>query len=345
MAALCTAPLLGLLLAVAPTAHAAPDPDLTITDVDLSKPAVAVSGLNLAPVDVTVKAGYDSSNPADDDITLVVMLERTSGTGPLDAIFSTSLKRTSGQLQNGVWTGRLNVPSTANGTFAVTGVMTGPYGYPASPMNDPTPFAGPALAVTGYNLPSVTAAVSPKVVPFGSPFSIRWAVTNSATGKPYGSRIPVRLGIDTGCVEGIGGPLVRTGTDGIVTKSYAAADAKSVLCLQMLGDPFVIKNLGLVVAKPGIVSASPSKTSAPVGTVVPVNGSVAGAPWNCKVWLQRQYGATQWRSVGSGAVRTSGRFTLSAQPAYKGLIPYRAYMPTCGSYQAGISKAFYIRGL
>lgn len=318
MAALLAAPLVGLLLGGAPTAHAAPDPNLTITDVDLDKTAVAVSGLNTVPIKATVKGGYDSTEPGDEDLVLNVILERTGGTGPLKAIFSTDLKRVSGTLQNGVWSGTLNATSTANGTFKVTGVATGPWGAPVggTPF-DATPYDGPSLAVTGTHLPKVTASVSPKVVPFGSPYSIRWAITDTATGKPYG----------------------------IVTKSYKAADADFLNCLRLTGAPYDIGGQWLFVARPGIVSAAPSKASAPVGTIVPVNGSVAGAPYRCKVSLQRLYGASQWREVTWGFTRQSGRFTVNAQPAYKGLIPYRVYFPTCNRYQAGVSKVFYIRGL
>jgi hypothetical protein len=238
----------------------------------------------------------------------------------------------------------LNVPSTANGTFKVTGVYAMPFGYmPPGPV-DPTPYDGQTITVSGYNLPRITASVSPRVVPFGSPYSIRWAVTNSATGKPYGSRIPVLLGLDNECAEYVGGFVTRTDTNGIVTRSYQAASADALNCLRLEGKPFAIHGLGLFVARPGIVSAVPSRTSAPVGTIVPVNGSVAGAPHNCKVWLQRLYGATQWRSVSSGSIRQSGRFTVNAQPAYRGLIPYRVYFPACYRYQAGSSKVFYIRG-
>jgi hypothetical protein len=89
----------------------------------------------------------------------------------------------------------------------------------------------------------------------------------------------------------------------------------------------------------------PSKTSAPVGAIVPVTGNVLGATAPCPVLLQRLYGASQWRGVSTGVVRTSGRFTVSAQPAYKGLIPYRVYFAACGRFQLGISKTFSIRGL
>ena len=83
---------------------------------------------------------------------------------------------------------------------------------------------------------------------------------------------------------------------------------------------------------------------APVGTVVPVNGSVYRVTSSCPVHLQRLYGASQWRTVSSAKLRSSGRFTVNAQPSYRGLIPYRAYFPTCYNVVAGVSKTFYIRG-
>jgi hypothetical protein len=345
MAALLTAPLVGLLLGAMPSAEAAPDPNLTVTDVTLSRTTVAVSGLNLVPVTVTVKAGYDSTEPGDQDATLFVILQRTGGTGPLRYMFSTNLKRTAGTLNNGTWTGPLNVPSTANGTFKVTGVMPRTFGLSTGDTTEPTPFAGPSVTVAGYHLPKITASVSPRIVPFGSPYSIRWAVTDAATGKPYATRITVLLGIDNECAEYAGGLIVRTDTNGLVTRYYKAADANAVNCLRLSGKPFDISGLGLVVARPGIVSAVPSKTAVPVGTIVAVNGNVLGPPVGCKVILQRLYGATQWRGVSVGNVRQSGRFTVYAQPAYKGLIPYRVYFPGCYQYQPGLSKVFSIRGL
>ncbi len=202
-AVLLTAPLVGLLVGAMPSAQAAPNPRLTITDVTLNRTSVAVSGLNTVPIGVTVKGGYKSSEPGDLDLTLNVVLERTSGTGPLRTIASTDLKLTAGTLDNGTWTGPLYATSTANGTYKVTGVMTGPYWEPVygTPV-DPTPFDGQTVTITGTHLPKITASVSPKVVPFGSPYSIRWAVTDSATGKPYGTRIPVGWGSpSTTCVS------------------------------------------------------------------------------------------------------------------------------------------------
>ena len=344
MAALLTAPLAGLLLGAIPTAaQAAPDPALTIDSVTLNKTSVAVSGLNTVPVTVTVKGVFDTGSPDDAKVPVNVLLERTGGSGQARTLFSTNLVRNQAA---GTWSGPLNVPSTANGTFKVTGVMTGPF-YPGSgSMADPTPYAGQTLTVTGTHMPKFAASVTPKVVPFGKPYSIKWAVSDSETGKPYGSRIRVELGVDSLCVEYFGGGYTHvTDTNGVVTKAYTADDANGINCLLIPGVPTTNAWLSFGIARPAIVSAAPSKTSAPVGSIVPVNGSVYGAPYSCPVQLQRLYGATQWRTVSVGSVRASGRFTLTAQPAYKGLIPYRAYMPTCGRYVAGVSKVFSIRGL
>lgn len=327
-----------------PSAQAAPDPDLTISQVTLDRTSVAVSGLNTYPINVTVKGGYHSGEPGDANIVLNVGLTRTGGTGERAGIVSADLKRTAGTVENGTWTGRLNVASTANGTFKVTGVSTGPYGAPnpGTPV-DPTPYSGQTITVKGTNQPKITASVNPRVVPFGKPYSITWVVTNSATGKPYGTRIPIGLGVDTPCAEG-GSPLYKTGTNGAITKAYTAADAGALNCAHLYTDPYYITGQWLFPARPSVVAAVPSKTSARVGTVVPVNGSVAHVTGSCPVQLQRLYGRTQWRAVSSGAVRQSGRFTVNAQPSYKGVIPYRVYFPGCQPFVAGVSKTFTIQG-
>ncbi|MEV5960777.1 hypothetical protein AB0L70_03385 [Kribbella sp. NPDC051952] len=347
MAALLAAPLVGLVLGAMPTmsitAQADPNPALHVTSVALNKTSVAVSALNTVPVTVTVKGSYDDAS--DPKITVYVILERTAGTGQNTALLSTNLPLT-GTLQNATWSGPLQVPSTANGTFKVKSVFAGTYNPGSGDMTEPTPYDGPSIVVKGTNIPRLSASVTPKLVPFGQGYSIKWAVTNSATGKPYGSKIRVVLGNDNGCVEFTGARDPRlTDTNGIVTKSYLASDAGYLNCLLLPGDPETIGWLSLFVARPGIVSAAPSKTSAPVGSIVPVNGSVAGAPTACKVNLQRLYGATQWRNVGTANIRSSGRFTANAQPAYRGQIPYRVSFPACYNYAAGLSKVFYIRGL
>jgi hypothetical protein len=334
---------------VAPVASAvperasSPDPNLTVTSVSLGREAVAVSGLNAVVVPVTVVGGYKTTESG--TVFLNVFLDRTGGTGPARYMVAALLALDSGTVQNGTWKGSLYVPSTANGTFRVSGVMQGTIidGSDGS-MTTPTPFAGPTITVTGVHQPRIGVSIIPKVVPFGSAYTARVAITDSTTGKPYGSKINVQITWDNLCVEHDGDRYL-TNTSGIVDRPYPAAAADALNCVRLRGRAFDTASLGWWVARPGIVGATPSRTSAPVGTVVPVNGTVAGAPSNCKVVLQRLSGATVWRGVSQDVVRQSGRFTVLAQPPYAGNVIYRVYLPTCSRFQAGYSKSFVIRGL
>lgn len=339
-----------LLAAVtAPAASAVPeqtsyvDPDLTVTSVTLGRTAVAVSGLNTVAVPVTVVGGYATTGSY--TIYLNVFLDRTGGTGPARYMVAALLTLTSGTNQSGTWTGSLYVPSTANGTFKVTGVLQGQIidGSDGS-MTTPTPYAGPSITVTGLHQPKIGVSIIPKIVPFGSAYKARVAITDSATGLPYGSRINVQITVDNLCVE-YDGDRYLTNTSGIVERSFPAGAADALNCVRLRGRAFDTAGFGWWVARPGIVAATPSKTSVKVGTVVPVNGSVAGAPSNCPVILQRLSGATAWRGVSQDVVRQSGRFTVLAQPPYAGNVIYRVYFPKCSRYQAGYSKSFVIRGL
>jgi hypothetical protein len=335
---------------VAPTATAvpraaeSPDPKLTVTSVTLGRSTVAVSGLNRVAVPVTVKAGYNSDDPQDDDTLLNVFFKRTGGVGPIRYMIAGHLKRTAGTLKNGTWTGTVDVPSTANGTFKAYGVLPG-FTLDGSDgsMTSETPFDGPSIAVTGYHLPRLGVSVIPKVVPFGSAYQLKAAIWDSATGKPYGTRIPLQVVNDNLCVEYDAGSRL-TDAAGILYTSFPAAAADSLNCVRVRGKFFDTIGLGFFPLRPGIIAAVPSRYVVPINTIVPVNGTVAGAPFRCPVILQRLYGATQWRNASQDIVRQSGRFTVLAQPSYRGNNIYRAYFPTCGRYQAGVSKTFVIRG-
>jgi hypothetical protein len=343
LAALLVTPLAALAL-TAPAAQADPDPRLSITKVELNKASVAVSSLNTVPVTLTVTGGFDSTDPHDKDLTLHAYLKRT--TGAAKTLISMELIRKTGTTQGGTWQGIVNVPSTANGTLEVSGVMTGAFFPGSGDMTTPTPVPNPPkLTVIGTNQPKITSRVIPNPLPFGQGYSIRWSVINGQTGMPYGTKLKVWLANDNGCVESFGGPVYLTDTQGYVTKSYPASFADFGNCLLLPGYPIPIGGANTVPDRPGIVSAVPAKTSAPVGAVVLVNGTVAGAPSGCPVNLQRLYGATAWRNVSTGKVRqASGKFVLYAQPAYKGNIPYRVSFPVCYNFRAGLSKTFTIRG-
>ncbi len=334
---------IGSTMVAVPAAQAAPDPQLTITSVTLGRTSVAVSGLNTVAVPVRVKGGYDSTDPAHANTSLVAYLFRTAGTGQLTTMIATDLVRVAGTVQDGEWLGTLAVPSTANGTFKVISVQVGPYVVDKRGP-DPVAVDGPSLTVAGYHLPRLTASVIPRVVPFGSGFTVRAAVTDSATGKPYGTKIPLRFAATAAWCRQPLHPGSLTSTAGIAQTSYEGALADVSNCIRLRNGAFDKLILTILVARPAIVAAVPAKTSVPVNTVVAVNGSVAGAPTACPVTLRRWHSSGVWVNASHAAVRPSGRFTLTAQPPYRGSNTYRVDFAVCGRYQAGSSKSFVIRG-
>jgi hypothetical protein len=338
LAALLAAPLMALTLGTATTAQAA-DPHLQVESLVLDRPSVAVSSLNTVPVTITLKG---TAGPSEYD-SYYVAFERVAGSGPKDDLYSMPLELIKGTPQDGTWQGVVNVPSTVNGTIKAVRVIAGGFllGCTQCSEDYPVNVNGPSLAVTGTHIPKLTTTFSPAVVPYNSPFSIKWTLTDSQTGKPYGTKLKVMLREDNGCVEGDFTTTTLTDTAGSITKKYPAGNY--VICFMVPGKPAPIFSDGAIPTRPGIVTATPSKASAPVGTIVPVNGTAQSA-YNCPVNLQRLYGATAWRTVDTAKVRSSWRFTVNAQPAYKGKIPYRAQLPACNNVLAGVSKTFYITG-
>lgn len=333
LAALLVVPLLGLNVSSAEAA-----PALTVT---LSKGSVAVSSLNTVPVTVTVEGSY-ADLPYNN--VVYVQFKRTSGPGPLTEFSSMPLALVDGDGTPGLWQGTVNVPSTASGSVEPTAVDG--YEFVAgNPPNAPAPVASPpVLVVNGVHIPKLTSLVTPKVVPYDKPWTVRYTVTDSATGKPYGTRLKLQTGHEERCLEKNESTSVLSDTNGNYVQAWAAQAYGDVTsCLRIPGKPGWISRLVTPVWRPAAITAAPSKTSAPVGTIVPVNGSVFNGS-NCQVVLQRLYGATAWRAVGTSTVRLSGRFTLNAQPSYRGNISYRAYLPTCRDKVAGTTKPFVIRG-
>ncbi|MFF1818983.1 hypothetical protein ACFVWG_16910 [Kribbella sp. NPDC058245] len=342
LATLLTVPVAGAVLTAAP-AQAAP-PDMTINAVTIDRPSVAVAGLNTVPVTITVKGSITNGDPTQKDTPLYADLKRV-GTVPagIDWVVSDSLKMVSGDETSAVWQGKVNVPSTANGSLKITGFHIGVY-YPPSGSNDePTLVDGPAIQVNGVHQPKFTATVTPTVATQGKPVTIKWQVTDSDTKKPYGSKLRVIVADDNGCVERVGGAgTVLTDTAGVIVSKTFSDDA--IHCILVPGSQAPIGGSSIGLNHPGVVTAVPSKTSAKVGTIVPVNGVVKVNPLYCPVNLQRLYGATQWRTVGTAKSDSRKRYVLNAQPAYKGKIPYRVQFPTCYNYVTAYSPTFWITG-
>ncbi len=327
----------------APTAAAARvptavDPALTIHSVTLSRAAVAVSGLNVVPVEVRVSASYDPARP---DVPLSVMLDRAAPGGSLLWMTASNLPRVSGTAAAGVWAGTLHVPSTAGGSFKVTGVAAG-FDSPGTPlMTEPTPFDGPTLAITGLHQPKITATTYPNPVPVGSAYALGGKVVDSATGLPYPTRITVEIGVDNTCVE-YGGVKISSTTAGTFAHRLPASSAEWVNCAQLKNGTTFIEGVAVLSRRPGELGAWPSATSGRVGTSIPVYGTARNAKL-CPVELQRLRGSTQWRQVALSRVRESGRITLLAPLTEAGAPIFRVYLPRCKNYVDAATTPFGIR--
>ncbi|WP_405063213.1 hypothetical protein OG474_16690 [Kribbella sp. NBC_01505] len=337
-AALLAAALTFMTLGTAPVAHATP-PEFELKSLTLNRGKIAVSSLNTVPVTVTVWA---AAEPTGFD-TFYVGFAREDGAAPL--LYSEPLKLLEGELMRDKWQGVVNVPSTVNGTIKATQVVAGRFHCLLCPVDNPhevNGVAAPTLKVLGTHIPKISATFTPKRVPAGKPFTLKWTVTDSQTGKPYGPRIRMTPAKGACGSEGQTGRTVLSDLNGAVT--VKASDTAALYCLQLPGNPASIARLATSVPSVPVISAVPSRTSAPVGAVVPVEGKAATAS-GCTVNLQRLYGATAWRTVSTAKVRSSSRFTLTAQPAYQGNIPYRAQLPACRNMIAGVSKTFTIKGI
>jgi hypothetical protein len=100
---------------------------------------------------------------------------------------------------------------------------------------------------------------------------------------------------------------------------------------------------GRVDVKVGIgIRAKP--TSLPAGTVGYVEGNVNPATHaGQNVYLQR-YSGGAWRIVSTAVIRTSGRFTLAAQPPGKATYRYRVYKASDALHTYNVTSAFAIVG-
>lgn len=311
------------------------DPGLTVHSVTLSRASVAVSGLNVVPVQVHVSASHPAA-----DVPLSVLFERTADGGSLRSLAASNLPRVSGTGGAGVWSGTLRVPSTAGGEWKVTAVLAG-LNLPESPvMTDPTPFDGPTLSVTGLHQPRITLTTYPNPVPLGSAYAVGGKVVDSATGLAYGTQIPVEIGVDNFCVE-YTRPVVRSTTAGTFAYRLPASAAEWVNCAILTNGGTYITSVTISPARPGWVGALPTAVTGPVGTFVTVHGKSNAA--FCAVQLQRLRGDSQWRTVAVSRVRESGRITLLAPLAEAGRLIFRAYLPTCTSFGAAAGRPFLVR--
>jgi hypothetical protein len=260
---------------------------------------------------------------------------RTGGAGTLPASWSVA-KLASGTDADGTWTTSFYLPSTADGTWSVTSAIDcSDASFPAFAVS-----GSPTFAVTGHHQPRITWGYVPNPVPLANPYvTIKGRVYDADTGAGLAG---IRLGRaeDTYCINGIGDGsttlqhLATTNSNGYYAIASSRDNPFYLQCLGVYGtrriNPdgfavFVWSREAWFNYLPA-VSAAAASSSVPHGTIDTVSGTVIGTP-RCPIRLQRLHGSTAWRTVNSGYVRASGRYTLSAQPPSVGRFIYRTYYP------------------
>jgi hypothetical protein len=319
-----------------------------LTAVSVSPGAVAVRGLDL--VQVTVSATF--SDTAWGDPEMVVLHRTTKGAwdrsapGELLAI----LRRSSGSGSAGTFTGTVQVPSSAHGSWRVALIgWPGPFGPAIDVTTSGLPPA--TLAVTGTHRPRMRFSVVPQPVPYPQTRAVaRAAMSFDDTRAPI-SGLTVGFGTDNSCAERIGpDATVRTDSHGVAARRITVS-GPWVTCawVPFPGSSRELSNPGWAVGAGlprlgTVTSAAPSRASARRRTAVPVTGHVAAlvVPARNPVQLQRLVGRT-WRTVNTALVRSSARFTVTANPP-RGRNYYRMTFPGTTEYGPSTSSTFTITG-
>ena len=347
-------------LAVAAPAQAVTGP--TVDHVTLSKTSLAMSGIHMAAQTLTAHIVDPTAAPvvptpppgARPSPVWMFELTATGGTGTLRAMHVLPVL-TAGTLADGTWYATVNMPSTADGIWALSRVSR----------CDSSDCGGSSFAVTGAPTFPVTGVHQPRlslrVIPSPLPYPrtggvVKGRVVDADTGLGMPG-IPVGFGADTNCVQfppdgPIAFPVVKvTNAGGNV--AFAPSNLRQLSCVGILGplrsnsdgySVFPVFRTFSVPVRP-IVTAKPMATSAQVGTPVRVRGAVYGhTRTGTIVVIQQLHGRTAWRTVVYAAVGTTGYYSAWPAPTVRGTNVYRAVSPVQDLMAYAVSKTFTVRG-
>ncbi|WP_125802732.1 hypothetical protein [Actinoplanes sp. ATCC 53533] len=262
------------------------------------------------------------------------------------------LRLAEGTEQDGIWTGSIPVTSAWRGKIEPIQIFAYDQKLQALTVDPRTVVDTPSLRVRSSHRPAIDMTFSPEPAPAGKPVTQRIRAWDTTTGKPW-ANLPLRLGIDTDCVESSTGVAARTRADGTYQRTLSAERWQWAQCVWVPGinqptmpypPTMIASDSGGVRTQRYSVSATPAAKSVPAGTNVNVNGSATPLHKGKFMHLQRLYADKTWRKVSTGTVRASGRFTIVASPPGKATYSYRVYAPGDTYAVGGISKVFTIRG-
>jgi hypothetical protein len=356
-------------LAASPAAGAAQgDTPTEVVSASLSRASIAVRGLATVPLTVAVRLrdpeGVTKQSPNPYSNAWVPAVSLTPISGQACCWIHVSLELMTGSPTDGTWSGAVNVPAAADGQWRFDSVtLVDPdaavtEGY--ATYEAPVPNGSRAMVtVTGTHRPVLTAGPAPALVGYGAPYAVKGRVRDAETGAGFaGGRI--HLGTANICGEGpgYGATVGRANDAGYFTIAIDRAESPYVHCADLLGpensDGFRQRLAPRRNAGPTIyarVGVRLTRAQAPLHTPVDVTGSVLPDDVSpCRVHLQRR-DDDGWHTVAAASVRTSGRYSLTAQPTTRGRFAYRVLFvgyphddcPTGGTpFHSGSSSIRYL---
>jgi hypothetical protein len=201
----------------APSATAATDKSPPrVRDIAFSRTSVAVRGLAVVPVRVSMRVSDPSGVTATPRLALSPVPGHQGKLWPV-------LTRTSGTATDGVWSATVNVPSTWNGVVRVVA---------AGAAESITAVRGPALRVRGTHRPALSFTYSALAT---GGFRIHGRATYTDTGRAI-KRLPLATAYDSNCdLEGGGRNDITTDSRGYYEKLFPRGEEAAAGCVALIG--------------------------------------------------------------------------------------------------------------
>jgi hypothetical protein len=203
----------------------------TVRGIWFSRASVAVSGLAVVPVTLSVRL-TDPSGISDRPVGLDATPQLTVAPVPgFRSRLRPTLTRTSGTATDGVWSATVNVPSTWNGTVRVSSV--GAVDEAGNELYAELSGArAPALRVTGTRRPALTFDY---VLLPGGGFAVRGRAYFTDTGRPI-ARLPLATAYDSNCdLDGGAVNDIVTDARGFYEKRWPNGDELAAGCVALIG--------------------------------------------------------------------------------------------------------------
>lgn len=202
-----------------------------VRDVKFSRASVAVRGLAVVPVRVSMRVTDPSGvrdNPHDMNPSPQLVLGPVPGH---QSKLRPVLTRTSGTATDGIWSATVNVPSTWNGTVRI--VSVGAMDKAGNELS--TALSGarsPRLRVRGTHRPALTFQYSMLA---GGGFRIHGQASFTDTGRPL-SRQKLATALDSGCdFDGGARNNIVTDARGNYEKRFRDGGAGDAGCVALIG--------------------------------------------------------------------------------------------------------------